>query len=42
MTLTEEGHVYMLPVPRTDPCICGSHAKFKNCHGMPPVAAPAM
>ncbi|WP_237570026.1 SEC-C domain-containing protein [Mycolicibacterium lacusdiani] len=42
MTIIEEGRVYMLPVPRTDPCFCGSRATFKSCHGMPPVAAPAM
>jgi hypothetical protein len=42
MATIREGRVYMLPVPRTDPCICGSHSNFKSCHGMPPVAAPAM
>ena len=42
MTIIEEGRVYMLPIPRTDPCFCGSRATFKSCHGTPPVAAPAM
>jgi hypothetical protein len=37
-----EDHVYMLPIPRSDPCFCGSGALFKGCHGKPPVAAPAV
>ena len=36
----DEGHPYLLPIPRCDPCFCGSEIKFKNCHGRPPSAAP--
>jgi SEC-C motif len=36
----DEGHTYLLPIPRCDPCFCGSGTKFKNCHGRPPSAAP--
>ncbi len=36
----DEGHPYLLPIPRCDPCFCGSGTKFKNCHGRPPSAAP--
>ena len=36
----DEGHPYLLPIPRCDPCFCGSATKFKNCHGRPPSAAP--
>jgi hypothetical protein len=38
----DEGHPYLLPVPRCDPCFCGSGMKFKSCHGRPPNAAPAV
>lgn len=37
----DEGHPYLLPIPRSDPCFCGSTTKFKNCHGRPPNAAPS-
>ena len=37
-----EDHVYMLPIPRSEPCFCGSGARFRGCHGKPPVAAPAV
>ena len=37
-----EDHVYMLPIPRSDPCFCGSGGRFRACHGRPPVAAPAV
>lgn len=37
-----EYHVYMLPIPRSGPCFCGSGARFRACHGKPPVAAPAV
>ena len=37
----DEGHPYLLPIPRCDPCFCGSGTKFKSCHGRPPSAAPA-
>lgn len=37
-----EDHVYMLPIPRSDPCFCGSSAQFKTCHGKPPMAAPSV
>jgi hypothetical protein len=33
-----EDHVYMLPIPRSDPCFCGSGARFRGCHGKPPLA----
>jgi hypothetical protein len=42
MGTARDGHAYMLPIPRGDPCFCGSRAKFRLCHGMPPVAEPAM
>ncbi len=35
-----EDHVYMLPIPRSDPCFCGSSARFRDCHGRPPTAVP--
>lgn len=38
----DEGHLYMLPIPRSDQCFCGSGTRFKSCHGRPPVAAPAV
>jgi hypothetical protein len=34
-----EDHVYMLPIPRSDPCFCGSGGRFRACHGKPPVAS---
>jgi hypothetical protein len=37
-----EDHVYMLPIPRSEPCFCGSGARFRGCHGKPPMAAPAV
>jgi hypothetical protein len=37
-----EDHVYMLPIPRTAPCFCGSGSYFKSCHGKVPLAAPAI
>ncbi|WP_161600635.1 SEC-C domain-containing protein [Mycolicibacterium hodleri] len=37
-----EDHVYMLPIPRSDPCFCGSGSLFRACHGRPPIAAPAV
>ena len=37
-----EDHVYMLPIPRSDPCFCGSGSRFRTCHGRPPVAVPAV
>ena len=37
-----EDHVYMLPIPRSEPCFCGSGARFRGCHGKPPLAAPAV
>jgi hypothetical protein len=37
-----EDHVYMLPIPRSDPCFCGSSTRFRACHGQPPVASPAV
>jgi uncharacterized protein YecA (UPF0149 family) len=38
----DDGHPYLLPIPRSDPCFCGSGSKFKSCHGRPPNAAPAV
>jgi hypothetical protein len=38
----DEGHPYLLPIPRCDPCFCGSGTKFKGCHGRPPNAEPAV
>ena len=38
--LVDEGHQYMLPIPRGNPCFCGSDETFKGCHGRPPHAAP--
>lgn len=35
-----EDHVYMLPIPRNDPCFCGSGGRFRACHGKLPSAAP--
>jgi hypothetical protein len=37
-----EDHVYMLPIPRSAPCFCGSGSQFKKCHGRMPLAAPAV
>jgi SEC-C motif-containing protein len=37
-----EDHVYMLPIPRSDPCFCGSGSRFRACHGKVPLAAPAV
>ena len=37
-----EDHVYMLPIPRSEPCFCGSGARFRGCHGKPPLGAPAV
>ena len=37
-----EDHVYMLPIPRSDPCFCGSGGLFRACHGRPPIAVPAV
>ena len=42
MARVHEDHVYMLPIPRSDPCFCGSGSMFRACHGRPPVAAPAV
>jgi hypothetical protein len=42
MARVREDHVYMLPIPRSDPCFCGSGGRFRACHGRPPVAAPAV
>jgi len=42
MARVREDHVYMLPIPRSDPCFCGSGSRFRSCHGRPPVAAPAV
>lgn len=35
-----EDHVYMLPIPRNDPCFCGSGGRFRACHGKLPSAVP--
>jgi hypothetical protein len=37
-----EDHVYMLPIPRSDPCFCGSGSRFRACHGKVPLAASAV
>jgi hypothetical protein len=42
MARVREDHVYMLPIPRSDPCFCGSGNLFRTCHGRPPLAAPAI
>jgi hypothetical protein len=42
MARVREDHVYMLPIPRSDPCFCGSGSRFRSCHGRPPMAAPAV
>jgi uncharacterized protein YchJ len=42
MARVREEHVYMLPIPRDDPCFCGSGSRFRACHGRPPNAAPAV
>ncbi|MEU0498539.1 SEC-C domain-containing protein [Mycobacterium sp. NPDC006124] len=42
MARVREDHVYMLPIPRSDPCFCGSGSRFRSCHGRPPLAAPAV
>ncbi len=41
MARVREEHVYMLPIPRDDPCFCGSGSRFRACHGRRPIAAPA-
>jgi hypothetical protein len=42
MASVHEDHVYMLPIPRDDPCFCGSGGRFRAYHGRPPLAAPAV
>jgi hypothetical protein len=42
MASVHEDHVYMLPIPRDDPCFCGSGGRFRACHGRPPLAASAV
>jgi len=42
MARVHEDHVYMLPIPRSDPCFCGSGSRFRSCHGRPPLARPAV
>jgi hypothetical protein len=37
-----EDHVYLLPIPHSDPCFCGSGSRFRACHGKMPLAAPAV
>jgi hypothetical protein len=37
-----EDHLYMLPIPRSDPCFCGSGIRFRTCHGKIPLATPAV
>lgn len=37
-----EHHIYMLPIPRSDPCFCGSGSRFKACHGKLPLPAVAV
>jgi hypothetical protein len=37
-----DDQVYMLPIPRCDPCFCGSGSRFRACHGRPPMAVPAV
>lgn len=39
---TCEDHLYMLPIPRGDPCFCGSGSHFRTCHGKVPLAAPVV
>jgi hypothetical protein len=33
-------HVYLLPIPRSGPCFCGSGNPFSSCHGVVPLRAP--
>jgi hypothetical protein len=33
-------HVYLLPIPRSGPCFCGSGNAFSACHGVVPLRAP--
>lgn len=35
----DDGHAYMLAIPRSGPCFCGRDSQFRYCHGQPPVAA---
>lgn len=35
----DAGVAYTLPIPRHKPCFCGSDARYRDCHGRPPVAA---
>ena len=37
-----EHHIYMLPIPRSDPCFCGSGSRFRACHGKLPLPAVAV
>jgi hypothetical protein len=37
-----EDHLYMLPIPRSGPCFCGSGIRFGTCHGKIPLATPAV
>ena len=37
-----EDHIYMLPIPRSDPCFCGSGSRFRACHGKLTVPALAV
>ncbi|MDT5115736.1 MAG: hypothetical protein QOE30_1475 [Mycobacterium sp.] len=37
-----EDHLYMLPIPRSGPCFCGSGIRFRTCHGKIPLATPAV
>jgi hypothetical protein len=37
-----EHHIYMLPIPRSDPCFCGSGSRFRACHGKLPMPAVAV
>jgi hypothetical protein len=39
LTTIGDGHAYMLAIPRSGPCFCGSDSQFRYCHGQPPVAA---
>lgn len=34
-----DGHPYLLAIPRSGPCFCGGARQFRHCHGRPPVAA---
>jgi hypothetical protein len=33
----DAGVLYTLPIPRHKPCFCGSEARYRDCHGRPPV-----